>query len=209
MSSRPYILVAEDDRTTQVILSKLLVSEHYEVGLAEDGEQALAMLTERRPDLLITDWMMPHLDGAMLVRQLRASPTTSDLYVIMLTAKADTQDTVEALDAGADDYLAKPFDPGVLLARVRAGLRVAELQAELKRKNAELERTVKELQQALAEVRTLQGLLPMCAWCRKVRTDDEYWETLEQYIRDHTDITFTHGICPECRKRLMKQLLEE
>lgn len=205
MERRAYILIAEDDPASRHILTKLLTTQGYEVAHADNGAEALDKARQRPPDLLICDWMMPAMDGPTVVRELRTLPDMRALYIIMLTAKVEPQDTIDALDIGADDYIPKPFDPGILLARIRAGLRVAELEAELAARNERLEQTVRDLEKALAEVHTLRGLLPMCAWCRKVRNDNQYWLTLEEYVKQHAEVDFTHGICPECRQKLFSE----
>ncbi len=119
MASR--LLIAEDDRSVRTSLARALELDGYTVEVAENGEVALAAIAAEEPDLVIADWMMPYLDGVTLCRRLRAS--RSRLPILMLTARTELGDRVAALDAGADDFLAKPFALEELLARVRALLR--------------------------------------------------------------------------------------
>ena len=135
------ILIAEDEGTTRLLLAAVLRKNGYEVVEVENGAEAWAAL--QRPDapsLAILDWMMPEMDGLEVVRRVRARKTEHPPYLIMLTARGDKADLVEGLDAGANDYLAKPFDPGELRARVSVGRRMVEMQDELKARNEELSR---------------------------------------------------------------------
>ena len=135
------ILIAEDEATTRLLLAAVLRKNGFEVVEAENGAEAWAAL--QRPDapsLVILDWMMPEMDGLEVVRRVRARPAEHPPYLIMLTARGDKADLVEGLDAGANDYLAKPFDPGELRARVSVGRRMVEMQDELKERNEELSR---------------------------------------------------------------------
>ncbi len=123
------------------------------------------------------------------------------LYIILLTAKGRKEDIVQGLTAGADDYIIKPFDRSELKARINVGERILRLQAELAAR-------VKELELALANVKLLQGLLPICCYCKRIRNDQNYWQQVDAYISDHSEAQFTHGICPECRDKIVKPELE-
>ena len=123
-------------------------------------------------------------------------------YIILLTSKGEKEDVVEGLEAGANDYIRKPFDRPELRARVRVGERVLELEAALAER-------IRALQDALAHVKTLQGLLPICMHCHRIRNDQQTWERLEKYISEHTEAEFTHGLCPECMKKHYNFLVSE
>lgn len=186
------ILIAEDDLVSRRLLEATLRKWDYEVMVACDGAEALAaMKGPDPPALAILDWMMPGMDGVEVTRAARQIVTTTPIYIILLTAKAEKRDIVAALEAGADDYLTKPFDRDELGARVWAGLRIVALQENL------LDR-VRELEDALANVKQLQGMLPICSYCKSVRNDENYWQKVESYITDHSDAKFSHGICPDC-----------
>jgi DNA-binding response OmpR family regulator len=114
----------------------------------------------------------------------------------------EKEDVVEGLEAGANDYIRKPFDRPELRARVRVGERVLELEAALAER-------IRALQDALAHVKTLQGLLPICMHCHRIRNDQQTWERLEKYISEHTEAEFTHGLCPECMKKHYNFLVSE
>lgn len=119
----PYVLVVEDEDALATLLHYNLEKEGYEVGLAPDGEEALTLVKERLPDLVILDWMLPKVSGIEVCRRLRAGPKTRNLPIIMLTARGEESDRIRGLDTGADDYLVKPFGMSELAARVRAVLR--------------------------------------------------------------------------------------
>jgi DNA-binding response OmpR family regulator len=141
--------------------------------------------------VLILDRMMPGIDGVDLCRRARVLPSFPPLYIVMVTSASETSDVTAGLDAGADDYVTKPFNAAELKARAQVGMRMVALQESMARRLAELE-------QALANVKQLRGLLPMCSYCKKIRVDDKYWQQLEGYLSEHSDAEFSHGICPEC-----------
>ena len=196
------ILIAEDDGVTARCLEGLLSSWGHDVIPASDGQAALAILQGNDPPrLALLDWVMPGLDGPDVCRALRGGEQVHFLYVILVTSKGDRADVVAGLDAGADDYLVKPFDPGELRARVSAGARIIDLQARLARQ-------VGQLEHALTKVRRLNGLLPICAYCKAIRDDLDYWHRVEEYVSEHADVQFSHGICPDCLDAAMKQAEE-
>lgn len=189
------LLVADDDRTSRLILSAILGKCGYRVTAVEDGESALRELC--KPEafrLAILDWMMPGIDGIEVVRRLRARATAEPPYLIVLTQRNATGDVSYALDTGANDYLTKPYDNDELRARVAVGRRHIELQTELARQ-------VKQLRAALDHVNRLQELLPICSHCKKIRDDKNYWHDVAVYISDHSEIRFSHGVCPDCLAR--------
>jgi phosphoserine phosphatase RsbU/P len=187
-----HALVADDDRGTVAIVASTLKRVGIEVSVAYDGADAWQRLAgEPAPSLAILDWMMPNVDGLELCRRLRQDETRAHVYVILLTSRDGRADLVAGLDGGADDYLVKPFDLEELRARVQVGIRMATLQERL------AERVV-ELQAALSKVKQLSGLLPICSYCKRIRSDENYWEQVESYIGQHSDAQFSHGICPAC-----------
>lgn len=122
---KPLILVVEDEADIVTLLRYNLEREGYRVNAASDGEEALLMAEEQPPQLILLDWMLPHLSGLEVCRQLRRSSKTRDVPIIMLTARSEEADRVRGLNAGADDYITKPFSPTELIARIRAVLRRA------------------------------------------------------------------------------------
>jgi DNA-binding response OmpR family regulator len=197
-----HVLIAEDDRVTGEILARTLQRWNYDTTLVSDGREAWARLsTTRDATLAILDWMMPGLDGPDVCRRVRAERPDAHMYLLLVTAREARSDVVAGLDAGADDYVVKPFDPEELRARVAVGARVLALQQKLAER-------VSELQDALASVKQLRGLLPICSYCKRIRDDNQYWQQVEGYITDHSDAKFSHGICPSCFAKLSTELDE-
>ena len=197
------ILIAEDDPVSRLLLETTLKQWGYDAVLACDGSEALAAIQGSDPPALaILDWMMPGMDGVEVTRAARQMQTIVPTYIILLTAKSEKPDIVAALEAGADDYLIKPFDREELGARVWAGLRIVGLQKNL------VDR-VHELEDALANVKQLQGMLPICSYCKRIRDDKHYWQKVENYISNHSEAIFSHGVCPECYAGTVRPQLDE
>jgi CheY-like chemotaxis protein len=186
------ILIAEDDAVSRCVLEATLKKSGHEVVVTGDGAAAWeALCRPDAPRLAVLDWMMPGLDGPEVCRRARAQDRPDPPYLILLTARDRKQDVVAGLDSGADDYLIKPFDRQELLSRLRTGERILGLQASLARR-------VRDLEDALAQVKQLRGLLPICSYCKKIRDDRNYWHEVERFVADHADVRFSHGICPHC-----------
>ncbi len=190
------ILIAEDHYVSRHLLERNLANWGFQVSSAEDGEAALRMLeSEDPPAIAIVDWMMPKMDGLEVCRRVRAMKGRPYLYLLLLTAKSQKEEVAAGLEAGADDYVIKPFDPDELRARLKVGQRVVQLERNLANKIADLEK-------ALADVGKLKALLPICSYCKRIRDDKDYWHQIEEYIHTETGTDFTHGICPSCMARL-------
>jgi DNA-binding response OmpR family regulator len=171
MSKQKTLILAVDDKPQNLqFLGKLLSDKGYEVGMAQNGLQVLSFVRKNEPDLILLDIMMPGMDGYEVCRQLKADFSARHIPVIFLTAKADSEDIVKGFDVGGVDYVIKPFNSSELLARIKTHI----------------------------ELKILRGLLPMCSKCKKIRDDKGFWKQVDSYIEDHSQITFTHGICPDC-----------
>jgi DNA-binding response OmpR family regulator len=197
------ILVAEDDAVTRKILVVTLERLGWDVIQAADGEAAWQVFETLKgkdaPEMAVLDWMMPSVEGVEICRRLRTTPGFELVYVILVTSRGGKEDLSYGLAAGANDYITKPFDPVELQARVRVGERMVRLQRSLAAR-------VTELEAALAHVQRLQGLLPICSYCKKVRNEANYWEQVESYLGAHSDLDFTHSICPQCTEKMMKEI---
>jgi CheY-like chemotaxis protein len=197
------ILVAEDDNLYRTFLQALLTDWGYEPELVRDGVEAARRLeAEDSPRLALLDWVMPGLNGPEVCRRVRGRPSPEPVYLILLTARDAKSDIVAGLESGANDYVVKPFDPAELQARVRVGWNVVQLQHNLACR-------VRELEEALGQVKQLRGLLPICSYCKKIRRDQDYWEQVEGYIARHADVQFSHGICPSCWEKEVQPQLEQ
>jgi sigma-B regulation protein RsbU (phosphoserine phosphatase) len=178
-----------------MILKAILIKWGYEVVETSNGDEAFQVLQkEDAPRLVILDWIMPGISGDTLCRKLRELPSLTPIYIILLTVRRDKADVIAGLEAGANDYIRKPFDREELRARVRVGERVVKLETAL------VER-IKQFQDAMAHIKKLQGILPICMYCHKIRTDRQSWERLEEYVSKHSDARFSHGICPDCLEK--------
>jgi len=194
------ILIAEDDPVSRRLLQAALIKWGYQVTVTTNGKEAWEALQQpEAPSLLVLDWLMPEMDGVEVCRQARETPALKSAYILLLTSRGSKEDIVEGLHAGADDYVTKPFDHGELRARVQVGSRVVQLQSALADR-------VKELEEAIANVKQLQGLLPICSYCKKIRDDGNYWHRVESYIAGHANVRFSHGICPDCSNKLKADL---
>jgi phosphoserine phosphatase RsbU/P len=193
------ILIAEDEPVSRRLLQQSLTRWGYEPVVCADGQEAWEGLRQQgAPRVAILDWMMPHMDGLEVCRAARATDLALQPYLILLTGRSKPEDVITGLKAGADDYLTKPVDRGELEARLQVASRVVALQERLSDR-------VLELEEALRNVRQLQGLLPICAYCKRIRDDKNYWNQVETYLADHSDVQFSHGICPSCFERVMRE----
>lgn len=196
------IIIAEDDPVTGRLITASLEKWGHETVSCSDGRLAWETLSDNPQfQLMILDWMMPGMSGLELCRKIRAEIADRAIYIIFLTSRDKREDIIMALQAGADDYLSKPFDRDELAARVQVGVRVIELQNSLAER-------IQQLEEALRQIKQLKGLIPICAYCKKIREDDNYWRQLESYITEHSGAEFSHGICPECYEKFVKPELE-
>jgi len=189
------ILLADDDAVIRGMVGGLLRRWGYEPEIVSDGEAAWAILdSDTPPDLAILDWVMPALDGIEVTRRLREKYPLRTLHVILLTAKGDSADAVYGFGAGADDYIPKQFDQMELRARIKVGERIVLMQRAL-------EQRVRELEAAASRIGQLEGILPICSYCKNVRDDKDYWQQVESYISDRSNAIFSHSICPACYEK--------
>jgi CheY-like chemotaxis protein len=197
------ILIADDDDVSRLELEALLLRHGHEVVAVSDGTEAWDILQgDNPPRLAVLDWMMDAMDGVEVCRRVRERPGLRNVYLILLTSRGDKEHILAGLQAGANDYVTKPFDREELLARVRVGAEMVGLQTELAAR-------VRELEDALARVNQLQGLLPICSYCKSIRDDQNYWHQVESYVKSHSGADFSHGVCPGCWEKVVKpQYLE-
>jgi len=196
------VLVADDEAVSRTVVAAMLKKAGYSVIFANDGEEAWQKLDcDNPPALALLDWEMPGLQGPEVVQRILGRGDASPTYVILLTARDSSADIVQGLKAGANDYVTKPANEDELIARVNVGARVVQLQTALADR-------VRSLEEALANVKALQTLLPMCAYCKSIRNDQNYWEKVETYFTQHSNVSFTHSYCPHCYERYVRPELE-
>ena len=171
------VLVAEDDDVSRLVLEATLKKLGHEVVTALDGEEAWCAFQKEYFPIVITDWLMPRVNGPSLCARIRDSGHDRYTYIIMVTVLGGKDSFREAMDSGTDDFLTKPIDFEQLVARLRVAGRILQLQAE---------------------VRTLTGLFPICCYCKKIRNDQNYWERVEDYVSHQTGAVFSTGVCPDC-----------
>jgi two-component system, response regulator PdtaR len=193
------VLVAEDDYiVAQSVVRALRGLGCNVIGEAADGEEAVALTESLNPDLVMMDIEMPRMDGLEATRRIQETYPTP---VVALTAYESPDFLKRASEAGVSAYLVKPSDKLEMERAITIALARHSDLMELRRANAELEK-------ALAEVKRLSGLLPICSSCKKIRDDQGYWQQVDVYVREHSEANFSHGICPECARKLYPDLMD-
>jgi len=196
------ILIVDDECNNIQLLGNILRKQGYEPEFATNGVEALEWANRRHFDLVLLDVVMPDIDGYEVCKRLKNNPATANTPVIFLTVKDDSESIVKGFETGSVDYVTKPFNTIELLARVKTHLAMRQFGKEMESKNSELELKNRELTQALEEIKTLQGIIPICASCKKIRDDRGAWEQIEHYIQNRSDAQFSHSVCPECMEEL-------
>ncbi|HIJ87753.1 MAG TPA: response regulator [Desulfuromonadales bacterium] len=196
MSDRHTILVVDDDPSNIKVITAALKDE-FDIVSALNGHDAIDQLKAHRPDLILLDVMMPDMSGFDVCCIIKSDVGFADIPVIFLTAVDTQEGELQGLEVGGIDYLTKPVNLALLKLRVRNHLLLKKQQDLLKQKNAELEA-------ALERVKQLEGIIPICSYCKKIRDDQQTWQQLETYISNHSEAVFSHGMCPECATEQMK-----
>lgn len=210
------ILIVDDSQDQQVLLRAILGKAGYtDLQSVESAQAAFLLLNmdgEAPPsqiDLVLMDVLMPELDGVEACRQIKSRQHLRDIPIIMVTAKSDLSNLQEAFAAGAIDFITKPVTSVELLARAASALALKKEMDCRKTREGELLRSNDELQKALREVKVLRGLIPICASCKKIRNDGGFWQQLEEYVGEHSEAEFSHGICQPCVKKLYPGVYQE
>jgi CheY-like chemotaxis protein len=180
------ILIAEDDPVSVKILQFTLQHWGHEVICTATGEEAWDAFDKEPVRVVVSDWMMPGIDGLELCKRIRVRAKTEYTYFILLTANNTGRDNLRmAMDAGIDDFLSKPLDREAIYMRLRVAERILQFTTE---------------------IRQLKELIPICMYCKRVRDDRDYWQQVETYIHHQTGTNFSHGICPDCFNRQLSSL---
>ena len=192
LSDQSVIMVVDDNHDSLKLLTDILLEQGFQVRQALNGRLALAAVKQQSPDLFILDIRMPEMDGFELCRQLKNDAVTRDVPVIFISGLDNPNDKVKAFKIGGQDYITKPFEDTEVLARVKTHIALRKKEIELK--------------SALDEVQQLKGIIPICCQCKQIRDDQGYWQQVEQYISEHSDVQFSHGFCPGCYEKEMAKL---
>lgn len=192
LQPRTRVLLAEDEPVTRRLLEAQIARFGFDVLTVSDGLKAWdALQAQDAPSLVVLDWNMPGLDGPEVCRKIRESARAGYTYMLLVTARNAKSDVVQGLSAGADDFISKPVDPDELHARLKTGERIVRLEQTLAAQ-------VKELQAASEHVRELQGMVPICMHCKRIRNQSQIWEKVETYIERRSGAKFSHALCAEC-----------
>ena len=187
-SSQFKVHIVEDDSTTRRLLENVTSMLGYRIASYEDGQQAWDAFQIERPEIVISDWMLPGMDGLELCRGLRESMKESYTYFTLVTAQKRSRPNLEqAINAGVDDFLKKPISSEEIWNRLRVAERILNFTHQ---------------------VRKLESLIPICCYCKKVRNDGDLWEQIEQYVNERTGADFTHSICPNCMDTHVRPQME-
>lgn len=231
------ILVVEDSLTQAECLRYLLQENGFTVTLATNGQEALEVIERSKPTIVITDVVMPVMNGYELCRRIKDREDTKDIPVLLLTNLSDPEDVIRGLECGADNFITKPYDSKFLISRINYILlnrdlrRISNTEMAIEiffggkkqtitsnriqildlllstfenaiQKNRELEESNRRLRQANKKIKKLEGLIPVCAKCKKIRDDKGYWKQVEEYLKELSNAEVTHGYCPDCMKTL-------
>lgn len=197
--NKPKVLIVEDEAIVAADLGDRLRSLGYEVvGPVDTADEAIRKAGELKPDLVLMDIMLkgdkPGTEAAAHIRMELSIP------VVYLTANSNDTTFIRARDTEPFGFILKPYEEATL----RVNIEIALYKHRMEREREDL---IRQLQAALAEVKVLSGMIPICAWCKNVRSDKGYWQSVEEYVRAHTDAKFSHGMCPDCEVKFRRELL--
>ena len=209
MDETAKVLVTDDDPQILELTATVLKRAGFEVLKASTGKDCLQAVEANHPDIVVLDVVLPDLSGIEVCKQIKANTYSQDIFVILASGVQVSSDyQAEGLDVGADGYIIKPITNKELVARVQSMVRIKRAEDALRQKEKEQQLLISELKEALAEIKTLKGLIPICASCKKIRDDEGFWNQLEAYISKHTDAVFSHGLCPDCAEKYKEEYKE-
>ena len=197
------ILVVDDQAVNLKLINKILSNMPVNIITAGNGKEALDIAKKTNLALILLDVQMPQMDGFETANALRKNKSTKHTPLIFVTAVGtDAEHIKKGYESGAVDYLLKPVTPYILRSKVQIFLDLERQTNVIKEQQAMLKTKNKELRSVLDEIRALKGLVPICSWCKNIRNDEGYWEKVEEYVERVSAAEFTHGVCPECAKKL-------
>lgn len=173
------VLIVEDDPVARLYIEAALAALELDTVVAGDGEEALSLIEAQPIRLVVSDWMMPKMDGLELCRRVRSRSGEYVYFILLTQMSASPENEDAAIEAGVDDFLSKPVNPRELKIRLHVARRILEYTAHIQR---------------------LESFIPICSYCKKVRDDQNYWQRIENYINERTGSEFSHSVCPDCYK---------
>lgn len=208
MSPKTTILAVDDRPENILSLEAMLDDPDLNIISASSGNEALALLLQHDCALVLLDVQMPGMNGFEVAELMRASKKTREIPIIFITAISKEREHIfKGYESGAVDYICKPIqDPLVLRSKVRVFCQLHEQKRLIEQNLEELAEKNNQLEKHLAEIQTLRGILPICAVCKKIRDDKGYWNQLESYMHEHSEVRFSHGYCPECAEAAMAEI---
>ncbi|MDD2898389.1 MAG: response regulator [Desulfuromonadaceae bacterium] len=220
------VLIVDDEPLSVRILCHQLEND-YAIVLAQNGREALKIISDTPPDIVLLDLLMPEMNGYEVYRFIRMIPALDSVPVLFITAMPDVECEALGLEMGASDFIHKPFSADLVRLRIKNHLAFSQERSLLMQRSSELqllntklkdeiiqrkeiqrinEELILKYEATLARVKLLEGIIPICAYCHKIRDDKDGWNQLEEYISDHSEALFSHGICPECTKIEMEKI---
>lgn len=194
------IIIIDDDQNLRKTLGDILRAMGYETAAAANGMAGLALMRENPVNIALIDIGLPDISGVEVMKRIKADYPSTE--VIILTGNATLDSAIEAANSGAFSYLTKPYEIVQLMLNIKRAL-------EKQQAKEDQERLILELKSALSKVKQLEGIIPICSYCKRIRDDKKSWQQLEGYITEHSEALFSHGICPECATRVNRENLQE
>jgi len=201
------VLYVEDEAITRSAVARMLKRRVATLHEAENGKEGLELFRRIRPNIVISDVRMPVMSGMEMSKEIKLLDKNSK--IILTTAHSDASILLDSIEVGVDKYILKPLDMGALYAAVDQCAETIMLERKIQQQDREKDELIAKLQEALENVKKLSGLIPICSNCKKIRTDEGYWKQIEGYIAEHSEARFSHGICPDCAKKIYSEFLKD
>ncbi len=197
------ILIVDDRPENLLSMESLIESPELNIVRASSGNESLGLMLDYEFAIVLLDVQMPGMDGFETAELMRGSEKTKHVPIIFVTALSKDQKYVfRGYESGAVDYIFKPLEPEILKSKVKVFCEIYRQKRIIQNQLTEIEEKNDVLQRQLKEIKVLKGFLPICASCKKIRDDKGYWTQVEKYVADHSEAKFSHGICPDCAKKL-------
>jgi len=225
MSKKTVLIVDDEPMSVKILCHQL--EDYYTIILAHSGSEAMEAISHTPPDIILLDLIMPGIDGYEVYKAIRNIRSLDGIPVLFITALPDAECEAQGLEMGANDYIHKPFIADLVRLRIKNHLAFSQERGLLLKRSQELqemnvilqdeiaqrkniqnanEELIKKYEATLAQVKQLEGIIPICMYCHKIRDDGNVWNQLVQYISEHSEAKFSHGLCPECAQVEMAKI---